>query len=56
MSRILVVSALQDMEYPVSNQMILQELERHFGSRVTVCRPSDLYPDFRTGSMFLLAR
>lgn len=47
MSEILVISAHQDLKQSVSNQLILQELELHFDSRVVVRRLSDMYPDFR---------
>lgn len=47
MSKILVISAHQDLGHSVSNQLILQELERQLGSRVAVRRLSELYPDYR---------
>lgn len=46
MSKILVISAHQDLAQSVSNRLILEELEKHFGSKVSVRRLSDLYLDF----------
>ena len=46
MSKILVISAHQDLNQSVSNQLILKELENHFGDKISVRRLSDLYPDF----------
>lgn len=47
MSKILVISAHQDLNQSVSNQLILKELENHFGDKISVRRLSDLYPDFK---------
>lgn len=47
MSKILVISAHQDLNQSVSNQLILKELENHFGDKVSIRRLSDLYPDFK---------
>ena len=47
MSKILVISAHQDLNQSVSNQLILKELENHFGDKISVSRLSDLYPDFK---------
>ena len=46
MSKILVISAHQDLAQSVSNRLILEELEKHFGSKAEIRRLSDLYPDF----------
>ena len=46
MSKILVISAHQNLAQSVSNRLILEELEKHFGSKASVRRLSDLYPDF----------
>ena len=45
MSKILVISAHQDLNNSVSNQLILTELENHFGEKVSVRRLSELYPN-----------
>lgn len=45
MSKILVISAHQDLSQSVSNQLILKELESHFGEKVSVRRLSELYPN-----------
>ena len=45
MSKILVISAHQDLTQSVSNQLILKELENHFGDKVSVRRLSELYPN-----------
>lgn len=47
MSQILVISAHQDLNQSVSNQLILKELEQHFGEKLSVRRLSDLYPDYQ---------
>ncbi|QMT31917.1 NAD(P)H-dependent oxidoreductase [Alysiella filiformis] len=47
MSQILVISAHQDLQQSVSNQLILKELEQHFGNQISVRRLSDLYPDYQ---------
>lgn len=47
MSKILVISAHQDLKQSNSNQTILKELEAHFGNEISVRRLSDLYPDFK---------
>lgn len=47
MAKILVISAHQDLNQSVSNRLILEELEKHFGDKVSVRRLSDLYPDFK---------
>lgn len=46
MSKILVISAHQDLNHSVSNQLILKELESYFGKKVSVRRLSELYPDY----------
>ena len=46
MSNILVISAHQNLEHSVSNRLILEELEKHFGGKVTVRRLTELYPSF----------
>ena len=47
MTKILVISAHQDLQQSVSNRLILADLEQHFGSDLSVRRLSDLYPDYR---------
>lgn len=46
MSKILVISAHQDLNHSVSNRLILDELAQHFGDKISIRRLSDLYPDF----------
>lgn len=46
MSKILVISAHQDLSQSVSNAMILDELAKHFGDKIQVRKLSELYPDF----------
>lgn len=36
MSKILVIPAHQDLNQSVSNQLILKELENHFGDKISV--------------------
>ena len=47
MSKILVISAHQDLNTSVSNRLILDELTRHFGDKISIRRLSDLYPDYQ---------
>jgi len=47
MTKILVISAHQDLQQSISNRLILADLEQHFGSDLSVRRLSDLYPDYR---------
>lgn len=46
MSRILVISAHQDLNQSTSNRLILNTLEEKLGSQVSVRRLTELYPDF----------
>lgn len=46
MSKILIISAHQDLNQSTSNRLILDGLEKQLGDKVSVRRLSDLYPDF----------
>ena len=46
MAKILVISDHQDLKQSHSNRLILDDLERNFGTQIEVRRLSELYPDF----------
>lgn len=46
MSKILVISAHQDLNQSTSNKLILNEFESLLGDKASIRRLSDLYPDF----------
>lgn len=47
MSKILVISAHQDLNTSVSNRLILDELVQHFGDNISIRHLSELYPDYQ---------
>ncbi|QIW15051.1 NAD(P)H dehydrogenase [Pasteurellaceae bacterium RH1A] len=47
MSKILIISAHQNLNQSVSNRLIIKELAEHFGSKAQIRRLSDLYPDYQ---------